>query len=379
MAPAAHSRSDPRPRRRPRRRGTLHVAYPCPARHRNRLALLKRWLLGGVTGTPFEIAARTWRFPLSAPTSITHAIIETFHETHRIELHDHTSTGAISLGPRDLFVGHPWPDDATKDPSRYYWHQPSPTQITNMTLRRYPDDPRVVLISPFCGALQTPWIRSLTDICRNWILICGDVWRDSIEAVMPWQPRCAMHPINMFVYADHYPPVKADFAPPGHRRFLYIGRVSGEKNTDLISAMAARLPGFSCGFITNDGGIEGCHSVSAERQLTPEYARSTLSRYDFFISPSSADAQATTVLEAMAWGLGVAATRESGYDHPSIFALRPHDVAFNQQVFDGLQRIPSERLKELQRHNRVLVETKYSAATFRERLAGIMARIAQAL
>jgi len=382
MALAEFPQSAARPRRRLPRRGTLHVVYPCPERHGNHLALLKRWLVAACTGTPLEIACRPWRFPLSSPTSITHAIVEALHTTHRIQLYDHTSTGAISLGPRDLFLGHPMPDDATKDPARYHWRQASVTQTTNMTLRKYPNDPRIVMVSPFVGATETHgrhWINSLADICRNWIVICGDVWRDTIAATRARHPNCTLHPVNMFVYPDHYPFVKTDFAPPGRRRFLYIGRVSGEKNTNLISALAARIPGFSCGVITNEGDIEGCHRVSAERHLTPEYARASLAEYDFFISPSEEDAQATTVLEAMAWGLGIAATRESGYDHPSIFALRPHDLSFNLQVYEQLQQVPSWQLAEFQQANRALVETKYSVTTFRERVTDIMTRIMQAV
>jgi glycosyltransferase involved in cell wall biosynthesis len=374
------SRAAPsRPARRSAARGTLHVVYACPARHGSPLGLLKRRLAAACTGTPFEIAARAWRSPLSAPTSITHAIVEAFGVTHRIALHDHTSTGAITLGPRDLFIGHPWPDEATKDPAQNHWRRPSEVQTTNMTVRKYPGDPRVILMSPFCGATETSWVRPLTEICRNWILICGDVWRGSIQAAMPWQSPCATHTINMFVYPDHYPLVKGEFAPPGRRRFLYIGRVSGEKNTALLSSLAAAAPDFSCGFITNEGEISGCHRVSAARQFTPAFARSVLSHYDFLISPSVADAQATTVLEAMAWGLGVAATRESGYDHPSILSLQPHDLAANLEAVERMQRMPAAQLAEVQRHNRGLVETKYSAAAFRKRLVEIVGQITGAL
>jgi glycosyltransferase involved in cell wall biosynthesis len=63
----------------------------------------------------------------------------------------------------------------------------------------------------------------------------------------------------------------------------------------------------------------------------------------------------------------VACTPESGYyNRPSIVPLSTTDIAANVAALEELQHAPEERLRELSRTNRALVETQYTWERFCE-------------
>jgi glycosyltransferase involved in cell wall biosynthesis len=83
---------------------------------------------------------------------------------------------------------------------------------------------------------------------------------------------------------------------------------------------------------------------------------------------SRADAQATTVLEAMCWGFPVACTRESGYTDEDFFYLDLEDEKANTDQINRIQALTDNELIEISRKNRKIVETNYSWDKFLSKL-----------
>lgn len=88
--------------------------------------------------------------------------------------------------------------------------------------------------------------------------------------------------------------------------------------------------------------------------------KSIAEEYDVFINMSRADAQATTVLEAMSWGFPVACTKESGYTEDNFFYMDLLNEDKNKAVFSNIQQLSNEELIEISLTNRKIVETKYN-------------------
>jgi hypothetical protein len=79
-----------------------------------------------------------------------------------------------------------------------------------------------------------------------------------------------------------------------------------------------------------------------------EAGRQTLSGYDFMITVGRYDANPTTILEALSWGLIPVCTRQSGYeDTPGIVNLPLDDPAGARAVLQRLQWAGSDELLAL--------------------------------
>ena len=287
--------------------------------------------------------------------------------SHQIRVYDANAAGRVAMKEGDLLLGHPMPDARTKDRSSNHWGHPDCRQIFNRTLAERPRDPAIHPIFPYNGdAKQTGWLRPVLSQAQQCIGICGDPWARHATTDPVVQSAGRFVHVPMAIDRRQYPPLKKAFAPPGKRKFLYIGRVSDEKNTAMLSALA-RNDHFVCDYV-GGGQIENCHQIAKRLHFDVQTVRDLCERYDVFISPSRFDAQATTVLEAMSWGLAVAATPTSGYEHESIFRLDADDQAFNQQQIEIIQSTSNEELEANQQQNFELLETKYSWTHFQDRL-----------
>ncbi len=287
-------------------------------------------------------------------------------------MYDVSERGELRLSSDDIFIGHAWPDFNTKTTAKNKWSTFDPEQITNSVVLRYPNDERVFMIGPFnTDADQIGWSLPLLAKTKNFIGICGDRWVRDLEDVFPVFRQCQFHHLNMALDPRQYPMVKRKFNPKGKRKFLYVGRVSQEKGTDMLAELASRSPGFHCGYISS-GRINSCVKIADQAIFTVDYVKNLVNEYDYFLSFSTYDAQATTVLEAMSWGLGIACTPESGYEHESIFELSTADLAHNLKAVETMQSIDEERLTNMQKANLQLLNQKYSWDIFRDKLIKII-------
>jgi len=215
--------------------------------------------------------------------------------------------------PDDIFIGHP-----------YFPHFNGQYGVTEMAFKESARPKKLCLITPLhCDVkIKTDHINKdfLDDVDKLLpsadILfgIMGEYWWDQWDSspYAHWKPK--MVRLDMAVDASRYPRIKKSFNPPGKRGYLYIGNSSDpRKGVDFLSRLMSQLKNYPKGWIGSGPEIPDVPRISDGRQLTPQFMSAIAEKYDFFISPSIADPNPTTILESMAWGFPVVCTPQSGY------------------------------------------------------------------
>ncbi|MES1982933.1 MAG: glycosyltransferase [Pseudomonadota bacterium] len=255
--------------------------------------------------------------------------------------------------PGDILLGHLWTDRHT-----VMWNSLGDPRFS----KKY-------LIQPYNNdVLQLGWVKDGLELCDGFFAVGGDYWLNTFNESPLKDFEKKIHHLNMAVDALSYPLVKSEFNPPKKRRFLYIGRQSrfgDEKGIGLLEELATRIPNFEGGYICTGAEIKGWKKISMPTTLTPVVMKKVAAEYDVFINMSRADAQATTILEAMCWGFPIACTNQSGYSREtSFFYFSLDDMKHNVNIIQEIQNISNEKLREISAENRRVVETKYSWDTF---------------
>ena len=316
--------------------------------------------------------SRNWPSPVQAPLSISYNICKAFSKDYDVYIYDINDNRDLILGDNDVFLGHAWPDFKDYKSGNNYWKTFDPNNITNKVILRYPNDPRVKVIMPFNHSLeQNGWLEPLLPKIHTLIGISGDYWVKNISKFPFFDKLNHFRQLNMSLDKKDYPLLKRKFNKKEERRFLYIGRVSKEKNIELLEELAL-LNGFKGAYISDGEGIKGWDKLSDFRRLTPDYVQTLVNEFDFFVTTSTYDAQATTVLEAMAWGFMILCTEQTGYSHESMFLLDLHDSEFNRSLIKYIQNVDEEVLYSYQKINLELLDTKYSWNKFNRDLAAIL-------
>jgi glycosyltransferase involved in cell wall biosynthesis len=121
------------------------------------------------------------------------------------------------------------------------------------------------------------------------------------------------------------------------------------------------MPDSRFGWIGYGEAIEGVQRVSPARPLTPEFMTAVANEYDFFISPSAADPNPTTILESMAWGFPVMCTPQSGYyETPYRRNIYHTEVDRSIEVLKHFQFAEESELRMMADEARLAVERDYT-------------------
>jgi glycosyltransferase involved in cell wall biosynthesis len=268
--------------------------------------------------------------------------------------HAWTDRGVIEPEPGDVLVGHPHPARST---------------IFRRSVRR-PGWRRIIMLAPFnLDPAQVAFVDSIIRRCDLFLAISGNHWFEHL-ATSPfshWAPK--MRRLDMAIDRADFPVLKTRFAAPGDRGLAYIGHTGPMKNTAYLSEIADHLEGVGFGWIgSGDRPIRGLQAFGQQDFATPA-GRAAVSRHDFVVSVSSADANPTTMLEAMAWGLIPICTPQSGYDSvPGIVNVPLGDAAAAAAVIRGWLNRPEEDLLAVQAANRARLEHIYSWDVFADRV-----------
>jgi len=260
---------------------------------------------------------------------------------------DMTAPNAIVPEPGDTLIGHP---------------TFSPFGLFNRSYR-HPGWRRVILIYPFAPEMrQAGFLNRMMPYCNQYLAITGGYWfkRIAETSFSHWLPRMAH--VDLAVDRGDFPAVKTRFNPMGQRRFVYIGRKVWFKNLKYLSAIARRMPEIEFAWIGTSrlGGIEGVKPLGWQDMGTDD-ARRIVAEYDFLITVGNCDANPTTVLEAMAWGLIPVCTPQSGYQgYPSIRNIPLNDLEGAIQVIEELQRLWDEDLRRTQVENWDLLDRHFN-------------------
>lgn len=331
---------------------TVHFVYVLP-RSLNIFCKVYRRIMRQEIARRASVSTYNWPSPLSAPQSITFNVGKHLEGQYRVKFYDWSEKITINPKPGDILFGH-----LSTDRRTVMWNSIRDTRYS----KKY-------LIQPYNNnEEQVGWLRDGLSLCDGFFAIGGDYWADNfVESPLKEFGHKIIH-LNMAVDSLSYPIVKNDFGPPGKRRFLYIGRkgrFGDEKGIGLLEELAKSIPGFQGGYICGGTEIRGWKKISSPTPLTPEIMKKIGSEYDIFINMSRADAQATTILEAMSWGFPIACTNQSGYSREtSFFYLSLEDMEQNIKTIRKIQNLSTDELGAIAVENRKIVENKYSWDVF---------------
>lgn len=330
----------------------IHFVYSVPRGELPFRIQEKIRALVGLTPTHREgvDAQIPWKYPVRAPHSISYNLLHALKEKSEVRFYSMYEKGVIKLGPNDILLGSPVPVGHFSTSPRS--NTDDPESIVSRTIRENPQGKKF-LILPYANDVgYVGWVKELAQLADGLVLISGTPWTEDLEHTPLGDLRSGRAlPVTMRIDSDAYPVVKTSFNPQGKRKYLYIGHNAWYKNVAELERLAELIPRFSGGHI-GGGAVRGWKKIADFAEFTPAFMAEIAREYDIFVTTSTADPQATTVLEQMCFGLAVACTRETGYEYDSITRLMPHDTAHNVRELMALQDTPEETLLARARQNR---------------------------
>ncbi len=284
---------------------------------------------------------------ISCPDAIGHQLAKRLAQQYTVHLYDWDEIRRIRPGRDDVLLGHPHPAPGTC----FRWSA------------RQPGWRRVLMLSPYNHG--DPWQVSFLDAllpqCDLYLAITGRFWFETIKdsPYVHWLPK--MIQLDLAIDRHDYPILKRRFNPPGKRRFVYIGHSGWTKNTPYLSAIAQAAPDCPIAWIGRGKTPIAHLEPLGFQNFATETGKSTVAAYDFMLTVGRADANPTTVLEAMAWGLIPVCTPQSGYvGYPSIINVPLDDPEGAAIVLRRLQSLPDTELFQLQAANWRLLDEHFN-------------------
>ena len=250
--------------------------------------------------------------------------------------------------PEDILIGHPHPE-----PGKCFR-----TSVCGPWKKSYS-------IAPWNGSEEYRRDQEYVFDHTDWhFTICGQRWFDDFGAHQPFVTR-----LDMAIDADFYPQLKPTYNPPGQRRFLYIGCTVPIKGTAYLSKIRGHMSWLGhLGY----GAVDGAENYGYI-DLQSERGRATVAAYDYLIMPGIHDANPTTVLEAMSWGLIPVLSDGCGYVDGDYHGFRlARDISKDAVLISELQRAEETTLLDLAAQNRRLVRSRYTWQRFIESVALVL-------
>lgn len=240
---------------------------------------------------------------IAAPWSIGNALALALPQPVEVYSWDDTSPrDTYAVEPGDLLVGHP-----------HYSGQGAFNRFAAMH-----GWDRVVGLSPWNGSDEyRENIEAALPFCDAYRAICGPYWAERMPA--SWGPL-GVRPLDMAIERDFFPPLAREWSPPGQRHAIYIGCTLPSKGIAELEWIIRQVPELAYGHI-GPGRVDGCEEHGYWPRLDTPEARAILARYDFVIAPGVNDANPTTVLEAMCWGLIPIAAPTAGWGSDVVLPL----------------------------------------------------------
>lgn len=285
----------------------------------------------------------------SAPNIIGYKLYNFLRKKYQVQALPHNGIKKISPNEGDILIGHP---DLIKVTS-------FGRSINSVKWRR------VVLIHPFNHDWdQVSYLERYIDKVDSFLAISGKYWHKSIsdQRIKRWLPKIIQ--LDMAVDPEDFPKIKYNFSAVGLRKFVYIGNMNPGKNTDFlrkISIMCPNVPFFHIG----PGVIGGKFIELGYMNFSSDEARKRLSEFDFFITVGTYDANPTTILESICWGLIPVCTKTSGYENePGIINIDGVDINKAINTINYLNHVDYKILFNLQKKGFENIQKNYSWTSF---------------
>lgn len=209
------------------------------------------------------------------------------------------------------------------------------------------------------------------------ILLCPSEWvAEGVKAFVPDQA----HKIRVVPYGSSIRPGDQQGVERG--RLLFAGRDALRKGLPYLAqaveklsasglTLEARVAGLSaeeCAWMPGFQSLEFLGVVEMAR-MSEEYARA-----DLFVLPSLAEGQAGVVLEALAHGCPVVATRESGVDFKNGEDGLLVEMRSVEQLEAAIRRIVTDRAERnrIGANGKKFFEREFSSSVWKERLVEVI-------
>jgi hypothetical protein len=301
---------------------------------------------GGYISQRSEVDTSEW--PFRAPVSITKHVYDALRSKFDVRLYDLRERVVIPGGENHVLIGHPCPGQDNA--------------VWNASCLKGKFAARIAMMPLHHGLAEVnapfdPFVNLVDRI----LAITGPYWFDTWEqsALAHWKSK--MTRVDMAIDTKLYPRIKRRFNKKGQRKFLHIGWDGACKGTHLLRILFRMAENQRCIWI--GGPATGVANITSPPggELNPEFMQPILDECDFLIVPSVSDANPTTILEAMAWGIPVCCTPQAGYyNMPELFSLSTTDMRHNLDLMNSLQNADEDQLLLVAEQARQKVERQYT-------------------
>ena len=226
---------------------------------------------------------------------------------------------------------------------------------------------RVLGLAPFCPdhtGWQNAFGNKIIKNCDRYLAITGNSWMNRLKdsPFHHWEPKI-VH-LDLAVDRGNFPFIKENFNPTGKRRFLYIGHTAWFKNISFLEQLTQKFPNIDFAWI---GGTQSLKNIKklGKYDFSNQKAKNLIQEYDFLITVGSADANPTTVLEAMAWGLIPVCSVQSGYEGFS--GIQNISIGLIEDAvatIEKLQSVSEVQLKKWQQENLDCLDSHFNWERF---------------
>lgn len=293
---------------------------------------------------------------ISAPDTIGRHLGQALSARYDVAYYDWDEARTLQPERGDVLLGHP---------------HPAPWSIFRRSARS-PGWRRVLALSPYTHGdnYQVAFIDSILADCDLYLAITGNYWFNTVgtSPFAHWLPK--MRHVDLAIDRQDYPVLKREFNPAGQRRFVYVGHAGRKpnlryKNTEYLSAIARAVPEAYFGWIgLPTESLPGLAALGYQNFDTPA-GQQLAASFDYLITVGRADANPTTILEAMAWGLVPVCTPQSGYvGYPGIINLPLDDIPGAVSLLRQLQNVPAAELAQHQTNNWRALEEHFNWERF---------------
>lgn len=293
---------------------------------------------------------------IQSPYSITKNLYHYLSERADVEYHQWDSIKQLEDNSDAILLGHPHYDTRT---------------IVQQAFRKNKRFLAKCLIHPFHHG-RVGDNMPFDDLARKAdkiFSICGPYWYDTIANTpfAHWGPKITR--LDMAVDCNHFPYLKTKFNDPPNRKLVYIGSSMPQKNLRFMVELMHKMPDVQLHWYggSGDHALAKLPNVKTVGWITLNRAaaQKIVNECDIFINTSISDANPTTLLEARAWGLITACTKESGYYNDPFFTeLQLGDLQSTIDTIRKLLNTDSDILLKRSIESRHEIESKYNWERF---------------
>ena len=288
---------------------------------------------------------------ISTPDSIGRQLKKSLEQHYDVQTYDLDEFRIIKPGDADVLLGH--------------WH-PNPFTVFRMSAKKK-GWKRVLALAPFCPD-PTGWHNAFGDKiiekCDRFLAITGNAWIKRLKEspFSHWEPKI-VH-LDLAIDRVDFPFIKRHFNPVEKRRFLYVGHTAWYKNISFLERLAKNFHEIDFAWMGGTKSLKNINTLGIF-DFSKQEAKNLIKKYDFLITVGSSDANPTTILEAMAWGLIPVCSVQSGYEGFSgIRNISIDDMEDAVATINKLQSVSEEQLKLWQHENMDCLDNHFNWSRF---------------